>query len=81
MTYLLPLTRVTTVSGVASARSIRSGFSAKSGPPNRLRRITVTILGVVSKPIRGLLVWPNQSAGAARDLSRPGGARPTSSSG
>ncbi|GIE70992.1 hypothetical protein Apa02nite_071000 [Actinoplanes palleronii] len=39
MTYLVPSTRVTTVSGVQSTRSTRSGFSANTAPLIRVTRI------------------------------------------
>src|SRR5947209_2819239 len=40
MTYFVPSTSVTTVSGVQSARSMRSGFKRKPGPFRRVTLIT-----------------------------------------
>src|ERR671920_157884 len=45
MTYLVPSTSVMTVSGVQSARSTRSGFSANTAPLRRVTRITTSVLG------------------------------------
>src|SRR5919202_6047575 len=46
MTYLVPSTSVTTVSGVQSARSTRSGFRANTAPFRRVTRITTSVLGL-----------------------------------
>src|SRR3954463_4967553 len=45
MMYLVPSTRVTTVSGVQSTRSTRSGFRPNTAPLRRVTRITTTVLG------------------------------------
>src|SRR5688500_2941419 len=45
ITYLVPSTRVITVSGVQSARSTRSGFKANTGPLRRVTSIKASVLG------------------------------------
>src|SRR5690242_18779487 len=52
ITYLLPPMSLTTVSGVASARSIRSGLSVNSGPLNRRSKIIGSVQG-----LRRTLPW------------------------
>src|SRR2546423_8323492 len=74
ITYLVPSTSVTTVSGVLSARSTRAGFRANSGPLRRVTRITAKSVLVCGRhPCDRRRARPTEEKPGAGGPARPRG--------